>query len=85
MSLKLKKENEVVFSFDHLIEDYLSVVDELALLISNIKKEPCGVLKISLSFWRKLKKKTCNMFFLILDPLYIIFSFIGKEQGVTIV
>jgi hypothetical protein len=50
MSLKLKKENEVVFSFDHLIEDYLSVVDELALLISNIKKEPCGVLKISLSF-----------------------------------
>jgi len=37
MSLKLKKENEVVFSFDQLIEDYLSVVDELALLVSNIK------------------------------------------------
>ncbi len=44
MSLKLKKENEVVFSFDHLIEDYLSVIDDLVLLVSNIKKELCGVL-----------------------------------------
>jgi hypothetical protein len=50
MNLILKKENEVVLSFDHLIEDYLSVVDELALLISNIEKDPCGVLKKSLSF-----------------------------------
>ncbi len=50
MNLILKKENEVVLSFDHLIEDYLSVVDELALLISNIEKDPCGVLKNSLSF-----------------------------------
>jgi hypothetical protein len=50
MSLKLKKENEVVFSFGHLIEDYLSVVDELTLIVSNIKKELCGVLDTLLSF-----------------------------------
>jgi dimeric dUTPase (all-alpha-NTP-PPase superfamily) len=51
MSLKLKKENEVMFSFYHLIEDYLSVIDELALLVSNIKKELCGKLDSLLSFF----------------------------------
>jgi hypothetical protein len=44
MSLKHNEENQVVLSFESLMEEDLVIVDELALLISNIRKEVCGVL-----------------------------------------
>jgi hypothetical protein len=43
----------------------LGVVDELALLLSNIKKEVCGVLDFSLSFLDKYEKT-----FIIYFPLW---------------
>jgi hypothetical protein len=39
------------------------IVDELALLVSNIRKEVCGVLDFFLSFLTKYEKKTHNMIF----------------------
>jgi hypothetical protein len=39
MSLKLKKENQVLLSFESLMDDDSIVNDELSLLISNIRKE----------------------------------------------
>jgi hypothetical protein len=53
MSLKLNEENQVVFSFERLMEKYLVIVDELALLVSNIRKEVCDVLHSFLSFLTK--------------------------------
>jgi hypothetical protein len=50
MSLKLKEENEIVPSFEILMEDDSIIVDELALLVFNIRKEVCGVLDSFLSF-----------------------------------
>jgi hypothetical protein len=37
MNLKLKKENQIVVSFESLMDDYSIVIDELSLLASNIK------------------------------------------------
>ncbi len=50
MNLKLKKEHEVVLSFDSLMEDDYGVVDDLTLLSSNIKGEFYGILYSFLSF-----------------------------------
>jgi hypothetical protein len=44
MSCKLKEENQVLFSFESLMEKNLVIVDELALLDFNIRKEVCDVL-----------------------------------------
>ncbi len=39
MSLKLKQQNQVVSSFESLMNDDLVIVDELALLASKIKRD----------------------------------------------
>jgi hypothetical protein len=58
MSLKLKDENEILHSFDKVMENDLNVVNEFALIASNIrtrvKREFSGILYSFLSF-----KKTC--------------------------
>jgi hypothetical protein len=89
MSLKLKKENQVLPSFETLMDDDL-VVNELYLLIFNIRKEVTNVLDSFLSFLKVYhKKKTHNMIFLMLDPryksLHIVSSFVRKEQGLVLI
>jgi hypothetical protein len=58
------------------------------LLLSNIKKEICGILDFSLSFLDKYEKKIHYTFSLMLDlrfkNLYTMFSFVGREQGVVV-
>jgi hypothetical protein len=44
MSLKLKEENQVVFSFETLMDDNSIVANELVLMDFNIKMEVCCVL-----------------------------------------
>ncbi len=56
MNLKLKKEHEVVLSFDSLMEDDYGVVDDLALLAFNIKREFHGILYFFLSFLKKYER-----------------------------
>jgi hypothetical protein len=69
--LKLKEENEIVPSFDNLLEDGLIVIDELVVLTSNIKTESCGVLDSFLSFLKKCEeKKTYNMFSFMLNSKF---------------
>jgi hypothetical protein len=38
MSLKLKEENQIVLSFENLMDDDLVVIDELSLLAYNRKR-----------------------------------------------
>jgi len=90
MSLKLKEENKMIFSFESLMEDDSIIYDELFLLASNIRKEVINVLGSFLSFLNKYEyKKVHNMIFLMLDPrfksLRILSSFVGREQGVVLV
>jgi len=56
MNLKLKKEHEVVLSFDSLMEDDYGVFDDLALLAFNIKREFHGILYFFLSFLKKYER-----------------------------
>jgi hypothetical protein len=70
-------------------KDY-SVALKLICLVSNIKKEVCGVLNNSLSFLKKFdERKTHNMLALMLDirfkNLCLMSSFIGHDQGIVIV
>jgi hypothetical protein len=90
MSLKLREENQVLLSFESLMDDDSIVSDELSLLASNIRWEVINVLDSFLSFLKGCdKKKAHNMIFLMLDPryksLHIVSSFVGREQGVAIV
>jgi hypothetical protein len=90
MSLKLKEENQIIPSFEHLMEDDSIVFDELSLLASNIRREVINVLDSFLSFLKKYEnRKTHNMIFLMLYPrfksLHIVSSFVGKEKGVALV
>jgi hypothetical protein len=90
MSLKLKEENQIIPSFESLMEDDSIVFNELYLLAFNIRKEVINVLNTFLSFLKKYEnKKAHNMISLMLDPkfksLHIIFSFVGREQGVTLI
>jgi hypothetical protein len=39
MSLRLKQQNQVVSSFENLMNDDLVIVDELSLLASNIRRD----------------------------------------------
>jgi hypothetical protein len=57
MNLKLKEENEVVPSFDGLMENDANVVNELALLASNIKREVYNALEFFFSFLKKIEEK----------------------------
>jgi hypothetical protein len=69
--LKLKEENEIVPSFDNLIEDDRVVTNELVVLTSNIKTEIYGVLDSFLSFLKKCEeKKTYNMFSFMLNSKF---------------
>jgi hypothetical protein len=90
MKLKFKEENEVVPSFESVMDDNSVVNDELFLLASNIKREVINVLDSFLSFLKVYdKRKAHNMISFVLDPryksLHIISSFVGKEQGVALV
>jgi hypothetical protein len=89
MSLKFREENQVLPSFENLMDDDSIVNDELFLLASNIRREVINVLNSFLSFLNVYdKRKTQNMISLLLDlrfkSLHIISSF-GKEQGVVFV
>jgi len=72
------------------MEDDSIISNELSLLASNIKKEVINMLDFFLSFLKKYEnKKAHNMIFLILNlrfkSLYIVSSFVGKKQGVSLV
>jgi hypothetical protein len=47
MSLKLKKENKTILSFESLMEDDSIISNDLFLLASNIKREVINVLDFS--------------------------------------
>jgi hypothetical protein len=86
MNLKFKEENQVLPSFESLMDDDSIVNDELSLLAFNIRKEVINVLDFFLSFLKVYdKRKTHNMISLMLNPRYkslcIIYSFVGREQG----
>jgi hypothetical protein len=90
MSLKLREETENAPSFQTLMEEDLGVTFGLICLASNIKKEVCGVLNSFVSFLKKFdERKTYNMLALMLDlrfkNLCLVSSFIGSDQGITIV
>jgi len=90
MSLKLKEENQVLPSFESLMDDDSIVNDELFLLAFNIRNEVINMLDFFLSFLKVYdERKTHNMISLMLDPsyksLHIIFSIVGREQGVVLV
>jgi hypothetical protein len=90
MSLKLRGKNQVLPSFESLMDDDSIINDELSLLAFNIKKEVINVLDSFLSFLKVYdKRKAHNMTSLMLDLRYksfrIISSFIGMEQGVAFV
>jgi hypothetical protein len=90
MSLKFNEENQVLPSFESLMDDDSIVSDELSLLASNIRKEVINVLACFLSFFKIYdKKKAHNMIFLMLNPWYkshrVGSSFVGTEQGVVLV
>jgi hypothetical protein len=64
MILRLKEENQIVLSFETLMDDNSIVVNELVFMASNIKREVCGVLNFFLSLLTKYEnKKTHNMIF----------------------
>jgi hypothetical protein len=90
MRLKFREENQVLSSFESLMDDDSIISDELSLLVSNIRMESINVLDSFLSFLKVYdKKKAHNMISLMLDPryerLHIVSSFVGREQGVVLV
>jgi hypothetical protein len=71
------------------VEDDSIIFYELFLLAFNIRKEVINVLDYFFSFLNKHEnRKVHNMIFLMLNlrlkSLRIIFSFVGKEQGVAL-
>jgi hypothetical protein len=84
MSLKLKKENKIIPSFEILLEHDSIISNELFLLASNIRREVINVLDYFLSFLKKYEnRKAHNMIYLMLNPrfksFHIISSFVGME------
>jgi hypothetical protein len=68
--------------------DYDSIInDELSLLISNNRREVINVWDFFLSFLKVYdKRKAHNIISLMLNPnLHMVFSFVGREQGVALV
>ncbi len=66
--MKLKKDSKPLSSFENLMENESSLAKELVLLVSNIRKEVCGVLYSFLSFLKKYEEnKAHNMVSLMLD------------------
>jgi hypothetical protein len=90
MSSKLKEYVGIVQNLDQFINDYFTITLELSLFASNIKKEVCGVLDFIFSFLETHeKRKTHNMYLLMLDPqftnLHLVSLFVGREQNIYIV
>jgi hypothetical protein len=74
----------------NLIDDDFGITFALSLFASNIKRKVCCVLDFFLSFVRKFEKNEVhNMLSLMVDPrfksFHLIFSFFGREEGVSIV
>jgi hypothetical protein len=72
------------------MDDDSIIILELSLFTSNIKKEVCGVLDSFLSFLKNYEERRAhNMFSLMFDPqfkcLCLVSSFVGHEQGISIV
>jgi hypothetical protein len=72
------------------MDDDSTIILELSLFTSNIKKEVCGVLDSFLSFLKNYEeRKAHNMFSLMLDPQFkslpMVSSFVGHEQDISIV
>jgi hypothetical protein len=78
LNLRLKEENQIVFSFETLTDDDSIIVDELVLVAFNIRREVCDVLDSSLLFLIKYEN---SMISLMLDPrfknFHIVSSFVG--------
>jgi hypothetical protein len=71
MSLKLKEENQIIPSFESLMEDDSIVSNELSLPTSNVKREVINVLDSFFSFLKKYEnKKAHNVISLMLDPRF---------------
>ncbi len=90
MSSKANKEVNARPSFESLMDDGSGISFELPSLAYNIRQEMFGVLDSFLSFMRTYDgKKTHNMLALTFDPrfksLCFVCSYVGKEQGVSIV
>ncbi len=89
MSLKLWGKNQVLSSFESLMDDDSIISDELFLLVFNIIKEVINVLDSFLSFLKVYdKRKLHNMISLMLNlrykSLHIVSSFVGREQGIAL-
>jgi hypothetical protein len=72
------------------MEEDSNVAFELICLASNIRKEVCGVINSFLSFLKKFNERKIHyMFALMLDTRFLknclVFSFIGHDQGITII
>jgi hypothetical protein len=72
------------------MEEDFNVAFELICLASNIRKEVCGVINSFLSFLKKFdERKIHYMLALMLDTrlkiLRLMSSFIGHDQGITII
>jgi len=66
MSLKLKEENQILPSFESLMDNDSIVNDELSLLAFHIRREVINVMDSFLSFLKVYdKKKSHNMIYLI--------------------
>jgi hypothetical protein len=91
ISMSLKFRDEIDYAtFDNFMEGDGNVIYELSCLASSIKKEVVQVLDSFISFLKKHeKKKSHNMFYLMLDPkfkiFHLVFSFSDHEQGKAIV
>jgi hypothetical protein len=57
MSLKLKVENKIIFSFESQMENDSIICDELSLLAFNIRKEVTNVLDSFPSFLKNMKQE----------------------------
>jgi hypothetical protein len=57
MSLKLREKNQVLLSFESLMDDDSIVSNELSLLVSNIRWEVINVLDSFLSFLKVCDNK----------------------------
>ncbi len=90
MSSKLKEDVGIVQNFNQFLDDDFAIILELSLFAFNIKKEVCGVLDSFFSFLKNYEeKKPHNMLSLMLHTqfksLCLVSSFVGREQGISIV
>jgi len=90
MSLKLREENQILPSFKTLINEDSIVNDELSLLVFKIRREVINVMDSFLSFSKVYdKRKIHSIISLMLDHKYkslcILFSFVGRGQGVALI